>query len=336
MLLKLRFFFFFITSFFDLFACDVCNVFEYANRQNNHYIGVFYRNRMFNGFSTLDHNHVYQAMPNYNTGNRLAHEPDNSSTTTFKQTQQDFEFYQTVELRANYAISSKINVQCILPYNWSSVYYSQVTEFLGATKPIVKKDSIYGTSGIGDVVVMADYIHSIETGNWKHIIKPGLGLKLPTGTIQNKYPTGKLYHSDLQPGTGSLDILLRANYLVTNDLWGFDFFSNYRFCFTNAIHYSFGNRFNITTLAYYTLMIKSLKILPKVGIYTEFAKNDTFEGKTLQNTGGYTYFAHLGLDILLGNIVIQTTFQKPYFEYLYGDIPGNAGRLTLGLIYTFE
>ncbi len=334
--LKYNIFFILNLTIFSVFGCDVCNVFEYANRQNAHYVGVFYRNRMFNGFSSLAHNHTYQPIPNYNPGARLAHEPESNATTTFAQTKYDFEFYQTVEIRANYALSSKINIQAILPYNWSSVYYSQVTEFLGATKPIVRKDTTYGTSGVGDVVLMADYIIAKETGFWKHLIKPGIGLKMPTGSISKTYNTGKTLASDLQPGTGSLDLLFRANYLVTNDVWGFDLFTNYRICTTNALGYSFGNRFNITALAYYTFKIKKAKILPKVGIYTEYAQNDKVRNIKLINTGGYTYFSHFGIDFMLGNVVFQVTFQKPYFEYLYGDIPGNAGRLSLGLIYSFE
>ncbi|TAG56963.1 MAG: hypothetical protein EAZ27_03825 [Cytophagales bacterium] len=332
--MKLKYLKLILFTFYNIYSCDVCNVFEYANRQNSHYIGVFYRNRMFNGFSTLNHQHQYQINPSSNT--RQEHEPESNENTQFNKTQRDFEYYQTLEIRANYAISQKFNLQVFLPYNWSDVYYNEVTQFINPSRPVVKKDSAYGTNGIGDIILMIDYVKNIETGKWKHIIKPGLGLKLPTGSILKKHNEGTFFHPDLQPGTGALDIILRANYLVTNDLWGFDIFTNYRICNQNSKNYTFGNRFNITTLTYYTFNIKSIKILPKLGVYTEFAQNDKKDNIKLTNTGGYTYFVHTGFDLILGKCVVQAIFQKPYFEYLYGDIAGNAGRLSLGLIYNFK
>lgn len=325
----------FICSFFyiEAISCDVCNVFEYANRQNKHYIGVFYRNRMFNGFATLDHPHKYQLMPSPNA--RVEHEPESNQNTIFNQTKKDYEYYQTVEIRGNYAISQKVNIQVILPYNWSEVYYNEVTQLISPTRPVIKKDSLYGTSGIGDIVVMSDYIKSFETGNWKHILKPGIGIKLPTGSISKQHLDGNKFHPDLQPGTGSWDFIFRANYLVTNDIVGLDFFSNYRFCTQNSNQYTFGNRFNITAQMYYTFILKKIKILPKIGAYSEYASFDQKSDIKLKNTGGYTHFAQIGLDLIFGKMILQTIFQKPYFEFLNGDVAGNAGRLSVGLIYNF-
>lgn len=317
-------------------ACDVCNVFEYANQRNQNYVGIFYRNRFFNGYQSLNQPNAYQFFPSTNSNARTEHVPDNEQGTKFNRSSTDYEFYQTIEIRANYAISKKINLQLIAPLNFSSVYFSNVSQYIGPTIPIIKKDSAYGTSGIGDIILMSDYIKTMLAGNIKHILKPGIGLKLPTGSVSRKHNEGGNMSYDLQPGTGSLDILLRLNYLVTNDKWGADVFTNYRVCTPSSTQMQFGNRFNVSTFLYYTIPVKKIKILPRIGIYAETAARDFYEKKQLKQTDGHTLFYQFGADIMVGRFVFQTIFQKPFYENLNGDVQGNAGRLAFGLVFNFE
>lgn len=332
---RLLFLFTFHFSLFA-FACDVCNVFEYANQRNQNYVGIFYRNRFFNGYQSLNQPNKYQFFPNSDPNARMEHVPENEQGTQFNRSAKDFEFYQTIELRANYAISKKFNIQLIAPFGISNVYFSDVSQYIGPTSPIIKKDSAYGTSGIGDIILMADYIKTHQTGNIKHIIKPGFGLKLPTGSVSRKHNEGQIMSYDLQPGTGSMDLLFRLNYLVTNDKWGADVFTNYRVCTESSTNMQFGNRFNVSTFLYYTLPIKNIKILPRIGLYAETAAQDFFEKNRLKQTGGHTFFYQFGADIMVGKFVFQTIFQKPFYENLNGDVQGNAGRLAFGLIFNFD
>lgn len=327
-------FLFFVIRFSD--ACDVCNVFEYANQRNQNYVGVFYRNRFFNGYQSLNQPNNYRFFPNSNPNARAEHVPENEEGTQFNRSEKDFEFYQTVELRGNYAISQKVNLQVIVPFNSSSVYFGNVSLYNGALSPIVKKDSAYGTSGLGDIILMTDYVKTYVTGNVKHIFKPGFGLKLPSGSVSHKHNEGNVLSYDLQPGTGSLDFLFRANYLVTNDKWGVDLFTNYRLCTRSYSQMKFGNRFNVSSFFYYTIKVKELKFLPRMGLYAEAALQDTYAEKTLAQTGGHTVFYQFGMDFMVGKFVFQTIFQKPFHEKLNGDMQGNAGRLALGLIFNFD
>lgn len=334
----MRLIFSFLFVFFSFFAsaCDVCNVFEYANQRNQNYVGVFYRNRFFNGYQSLNQPNNYQFFPSSNPNARTEHVPDNEQGTRFNRSSKDFELYQTVELRANYAISKKFNFQLIVPFNFSSVYFKNVSQYIGPTSPIITKDSAYGTSGIGDIILMGDYVKTKLTGNIKHIFKPGFGLKLPTGSVARKHTDGGIMSYDLQPGTGSLDFIFRFNYLITNDKWGADVFTNYRLCTQSSTQMQFGNRFNVSTFVYYTFSIKNIKILPRIGLYAETAASDYFQKKIQSQTGGHTFFYQFGADFMAGKFVFQAIFQKPFYENLTGDVQGNAGRLAFGLIFNFD
>lgn len=312
-------------------ACDICNIFEYANRRNRSYVGVFYRHRFFNGYANESQQNQYFLNPQpLQTANaRQAHIPE-AEGTTFYRNKSDYEMYQTIELRGNYAYRKNWNFQLIMPYVISQLYYKTVWS---SGSPI--QDSVLRINGLGDAIVVADYTYSFEKGKFKHILKPGIGLKMPSG----KYlagKNGKIYGYDIQPGTSSFDIIGRLNYLVTNDKWGLDLFLNYRYCLKGKNEVQFGNKWNAMTSLYYTLKFHEFSFLPKVGCYYEFSEKDRFRGEIKNLTGGYTWFYQTGVDVMYKQFIVQFLFQKPFAEKLNGPVIGNAGRLMVGVVYNFE
>ncbi len=311
-------------------ACDVCNVFEYANRRNKSYLGVFYRHRFFNGYSTDPNRYYLIPQDLQNSKARTEHVPEGENNTSFYRHKSDYEMYQTFEIRGNYAYKKHWNFQAIVPYVVSQLYYKQVWQ---PPKPIA--DSVVNINGFGDAIILADYTHTFEPGWIRHVIKPGIGVKLPTG-MYTASSNGKTYGYDIQPGTGSYDILGRFNYMVTNDTWGVDLFLNYRYCTEGKNNVKFGNKWNAMANVYYTIKVSQVSFLPKTGAYYEFSEKDRRNDIINQYSGGYSWFYQYGIDIMFKQMIFQVLFQKPFAEQLNGPVIGNAGRLTAGLVYNFD
>lgn len=335
--MNLRNRYFYILSMFlplTSFACDVCNIFEYANRTNKSYIGVFYRNRFFNGYQHLDNEHIYDLnTSNFQNENaRIAHVPS-SEKAIFNQHKSDYELYQTIEIRANYTLKSRWNFQLILPYQFTQVYYKQVVVLQPIPTPI--QDSTININGLGDAIVSVDYTF-VKDKNWlRQMIRPGFGLKLPTGSSAISSADGSVFKYDLQPGTSSFDIISRLNYLITNDVWGLDMFINYRMSIRGSNQVKLGDRWNIMGNIYYTIGKNSTKLLPKIGLYYEASNYDYTFSNRENHSGGKTLFAQIGADFMTKRFTFQFLFQKPIYERLNGNVIGNAGRLMGGLVYNF-
>jgi hypothetical protein len=314
-------------------ACDVCNIFEYTNRSNSSYAGIYYRNRMFNGYNALGQPNQYTLTPAQlqSANARMAHLP-NSTDTYVNPTDRDYEYFQTIELRYNFNYKRNWNFQIILPYSINKAYYKHVL----ITNPFpIRKDSVIFTHGLGDVILLADYAFILDKNWTRHILRPGIALKLPTGKYQEKDELGQTLPYDLQIGTGSVDLMLRFNYLVTNDIWGLEVLSSVRYLSPNDIGIQFGSRFNSMTNLFYTFGKNSTKIIPKLGTYYEWADFDMVRGEKKTFSGGQSLYIQTGVDVLIKKFTLQILFQKPVYQKLNGMVVGNSGRFVSGLMYNF-
>lgn len=313
-------------------ACDVCNVYEYANRSNKSYIGVFYRNRIFNGYHELGQTHDYFIDPNSLKTARVSHEAEGYGLM-IDRNKLDYERYQTIELRANYSIHEKWNLTIFAPYVFNQIHYEKIYEF---PNPI--KDTTMSISGLGDIILGTEYVLQKETNNFKHYLKPGLAIKLPTAPYATTTPEGIILPHELQRGTGSWDFILRGNYTFTyNNNLGLENSLSYKFTTASPKGYKFGNRVNLMSNLFYVFTIKEniLRIIPKAGIYYEEAQIDQQSNEKISGSGGHSTFYNGGIDINVKMITFQLLYQKVISEKLYGDVMGNAGRLQMGLLYNF-
>ena len=313
-------------------ACDICNIYEYANRKNKNYIGLYYRYRFFNGYAFQNDPHDFHL----NTENlrdskaRTNHEP-NFDEASVNKSPKDYQLFQTIEIRGNYVLKEKINIQAIIPYVWNTVYYKQSITF-----PKQMIDTTLRLSGIGDPILAFDYIQVFETGMIRHILKPGIGIKFPLGKYDAIGANGRRYEYDIQAGTGSFDFILRANYTITNDTWGVDAFINHRLNTWGKNDMLLGDKSNLMLTTYYTLKIKELSILPRIGVYYEWALRDRIHKEIINFSGGNTFFLQTGIDLMYKNFIIQSLYQHPLRENLNGQVIGNAGRFNVGVIYNFD
>ncbi|MEM1135716.1 MAG: hypothetical protein AAGI07_07730 [Bacteroidota bacterium] len=308
----------------EIWACDVCNIFEYNTINNRSFIGLFYRHRVFNGYQHLDHNH--NVLP-YRKA--ILHEPEDAGFMADK-TQADYETYTTWEIRANYTWKNKVNLMMILPYRRNVIHYEKIIE-----APIPVRDSTMEIKGWGDAVLAADYMFKKESKNGKHIFRPGLAVNIPTGQYQKSNEFDQAFDPIVQPGTGAWAVILRMNYQYFNIVneYGFNVSASYKKSETGRNQYLFADSYNFQSELFYQFSKGLWNVIPKAGCYVESAGYN-FYAETIQNlTGGNSLFGNIGIDVNRKNVTFQTLFQQPVYEDLNGNQLGNAGRLTLGVIY---
>jgi len=311
-------------------ACDVCHLFEYNNRQLRNYVALFYQYRVFNGYQQLQMPASFTA-PGTARNQRTLHEPENNGFFVNKH-RYDFETYQTLELRGHFMLGQNWQLSALMPYEKSTVYYREV---VGATRPMA--DSTFSVQGWGNVTLALGRNWQLyASGTQRHIITPGVGVVLPTGAYRQTDMLGNPHDPVIQPGTGAWAFLARLNYLYTWQQWGFSAGGSYKWNTEGGQDYAFGNSLNVFGTLYRQWAVgSSLVLVPQVGLYAEQAAADALRGNEQPLTGGSVLFATGGLDVNWQNLTLTAQYQSTLAEDLNGNQLGNAGRLTLGLLYNF-
>lgn len=311
-------------------ACDVCNLYEFNPIDSKNYIGVFYRQSVFNGYKHLSQRHGF-----FSTQSQLAtqgaygtmHVPEESDVYQVAEHADDFERYETWEVRANVRVLKNVNLQAILPIRKNTVYYAEVYHL-----PKPQKDTTFTVSGPGDLLLTADYIYNFTTGPLKHILRPGAGIKLPTGVHNKMVTTEEKYDPDLQPGTSAFSYLAKINYtLLLNEQIGLDQSLSHQWMQEGSNGYRFGDQFNYSGSVFYVLRPGMVQVVPRLGTYYESASRSAQDGVEMQQTGGKALFGQAGVDVVLKKFTLTGSFFQPLHQSLNGNQIGNAGRAQIGL-----
>ncbi|MFC6998533.1 transporter [Rufibacter roseus] len=332
-------FFFLLTS--TSWACDVCNLYEFRPVDAKNFVGIFYRHSSFQGYQDLS-----LERPSISTSGAVAaknkskgsaganrrHVPDGSEKYQVWPSEKDYEHYQTWEFRANFRIKNRINVQAVLPYRVIDIYYQSVFEF-----PQPVRDSLTTLSGFGDALVTADYMLYGQTGKLRHIWRPGLGVKLPTGSYKITAPNGERYDGEIQPGTSAWGFLLKGTYtLVWDNRFGVDNSISHQF-FTNGTNdYEFGDQFNAASSLFYVWRKGNWQLIPRGGAYVEAADRSKENGARIKTTGGHTLFGTAGADAVFKKVTLTASCFQPLADRL--NTPqqiNNAVRYQVGAFYSF-
>jgi hypothetical protein len=186
-----------ITLSFSASACDICGCFmgltPYDNQSS---VGLLYRYRSFSGYRGQNH----YTFPN---GSKFFFPKNDRAAplTEHNGNPNDYELYRTMEIRGRYFVHKRIELNAIIPYNSNSERYN------GNTSSI---------SGVGDVNLYAGYhlIRKLDQATFNQRLIVGAGLKLPSGKNDLKTTSGIRYSALMQPGTGSTDGFVYANYLI--------------------------------------------------------------------------------------------------------------------------
>lgn len=315
----------------QLIACDFCGCFmgitPYDNQSS---ISLLYRYKSFNGYNYSGQQH--QLFPKNSAvitqGNTntigLRHGGNTPQPVISPKTQRDYEVYTTAELRAKYFVHSRLEVSGILPLIMNRSRVNELHE---------------NVSGIGDINVFAAWhlISRTMTEKFQHRLILGGGVKLPVGNYYAKNASEERIDFMLQPGTGSVDYPVYLNYIFGYKKLGVNFNSTYKFNGDNYYHERICNSTsNYLNLFYKFRADKDLKLFPSIQGYYEYSKGLCISDVYQPGTTMEVFAAGIGLDLFYKNIALNTSFQVPVYEKKFAENMAMAGKLMLGLTYSFN
>jgi hypothetical protein len=192
--------------------------------------------------------------------------------------------------------------------------------------------------GIGDPLILANYQLFNTTGDsmqFSQRLFAGGGIKFPLGKwkLEDDAEAHERVH---QPGTGSWDFILNAEYLVKRNKTGINVQASYMLTTSNTQYYQFANRFNANLVCYYQVNLKKTSMYPSIGTYFEQAGKDSDHHMAVDNSGGTILFAHAGVDFYFNKFSISTAFQLPALQQLNDPQPEMKYRCIAGITYAFN
>ena len=295
----------------SVYCCDNCNVYmSITPNDNKHEIGFFYRQRMMMGLynpfgqQTMLKHAGHGNNPKF-WGNRVT------------------ENYNTFELRGKIAEGNRLKTYVILPF----VYNTQVIEG-------VESNAI---NGIGDPTIIQsvqvlDPVKEYTNPNFTQRFELGAGIKFPFGRT-NKMINEEVQNLDLQPGSGSWDLLGIVKYWMKLGDFGNMLNVNYKWNGQNKDQYRYGNTFNATLNLFYQTKIKDLTLMPILGANVEKAAFD--ESTEIHiDTGGISWFIQGGLRLYYKGFALFGEYQKAVSNKFNGYTQLiNKHKINLGLAY---
>lgn len=305
-----------------IISCDICGAYmgltPYTNRNT---VSFLHRYRVFNGYknyqshSAFFPNHAYRVMHGSQPHDSLL---VNNNFHSAK----DFQSYKTFELRAKVFVKPRFELNLFVP--------------LLNNKSLT--DNVYlECTGLGDISANIGY-HMLlpkEGSNLKQKLISGIGLKIPTGNFYVHDKNSERISFELQPGTGSFDGLVYLSYtLVTNKI-GCSSLVNAKYNGTNIYKEKVGNSLTHFFSLFYKLSVKQLTFYPSIQSNYEYTRGLFINHQLQTNTGMNVWMIGPGLDTYYKNFSLNMGWHFTASEHVASGELYSAGRLSLGLNYSF-
>lgn len=283
-------------------ACDVCGCaggaqyFGLLPKANLNFFGVQYQ-----------HNHLTTAHPSLFENRPYEHTSD---------------YYNTVQLWGRYVVSKRLQLFGFVPYRYN----------------LQDNDtSSYRTGGIGDMSVLANAVLANVNGPvWGHQLLAGGGLKLPTGRYAGMSEMDRLGLPNVQPGTGSWDFIMNANYTVKRLKYGVNTDASYLITTPGKDSHKYGNKLWVGSVVFYAVRSHQLSILPQAGIRYEYALQDydNYKRQWLnKQSGGYMAFATVGMQAYYKRVGVRALCHMPFSQHYSSGYVTAGQRLDIGLFF---
>lgn len=148
-----------------------------------------------------------------------------------------------------YAVSDRLTLMFMPQYMSMDMTMHKYGAGMAMGEPMTMS---HGTSGLGDTVITALIKLANYEGGSVHM---GLGLSLPTGSVDETGPTGLVTHYGMQLGSGTYDLKPSLTWLGRTDSWswGAQLSGTYRLENENEMGFRFGNVFEGTGWLSYLL-----------------------------------------------------------------------------------
>lgn len=302
------------------FACDICgNYMGITPYDNKSSISFLHRYRVFNGYRD------YQTQSHFfpHSAYRVNHmdEPKDSLITK-NYSSNDFESYKIFELRFKYFVLKRLELNVFLPLlNNKS-----------------KTDNVYSAhTGLGDVSFNAGF-HAITPKADKkvrHKLIFGIGIKLPSGNFYAHDSYSDRLPFEMQSGTGSIDGFGYINYVIMTKKIGASISLNYKANGKNAYQEKLGNSHNDFASLFYRINIKNVSLYPSVQANYEKTRGLCIKNEWQKTSEVNSLLLGPGLDIYYKSFSINLAWQFTVAEKINTGSLKSAGRLSLGLNYSF-
>ncbi|MEW6195588.1 MAG: hypothetical protein AB1521_10580 [Bacteroidota bacterium] len=130
-----------------------------------------------------------------------------SSVGAFRQAGQEHDEVQTINqrdiLQLQYGITERAGLNIELPF---------ISREHGHINLEENKWQSWNFNGLGDLILSGQYALTLPSSVFEPYLSVLLGVKLPTGVTNIKNAEGEEAEVTIQPGTGSYDIIVGANY----------------------------------------------------------------------------------------------------------------------------
>ena len=285
-------------------ACDVCgcsiggNYFGILPQFHRHFVGVRYSEQSY----------------------RSAHSRNAAQTGDFDSDER----FRTMDVLGRFYPTRRLQILALLPYH----------DFRRLENGVQTH-----SQGLGDASILGNFI-VLDTGDslrhsWQHTLTLGGGIKVPSGQHALQDSEGKVFHENLQPGTGSTDFMLSAAYTIRKGAWGFTADVLGRLNTTNHHNYHFGNRVSSSIKAFYWKNLRKFSLLPNAGIFADLADQSRDGNSYISETGGALALATFGLDVYAGHFSLGCTLQQPVYQHQGGGRIQANTRFMTTLNYIF-
>ncbi|RSK33869.1 hypothetical protein [Hymenobacter metallilatus] len=305
-------------------ACDICGCFmgitPYDNQSG---FSLMHRYRVFNGYQSYGQYPKFFPVGAHPLVSRPLNQVDAGFRHSHKGDPNDYEIFRVVELRGKYFLSKRLELNAFVPYVMNSARAN------GATLNL---------AGVGDATVFAGYhlIRNIETAGVQSRLIVGGGAKLPTGSYQRRSPDGRRYPALNQPGTGTTDGFIYANYIGSFRNLGLSLNSSYRRATRNSVQESLApSTTTFANLFYRVALGTNWQVYPSAQFFYEKTRGETFEGRFTGEHAMNNALLGPGLDVYYKNFSLNTSFQLPVYT-APTDHPASAGRMVVALGYSFN
>lgn len=234
------------------------------------------------------------------------------------------ELYQVVELRADIWLSDRVAVLASLPAvnNYRTVNGYVSTDIYGVGDPLV----------IGRYMVANTKCLTLDE-KVVHRLMLGAGAKLPFGRSDMQF-MDKPVAVDMQPGTGTVDLLGSLEYMVRFKRNGAALTMIARHNSTNSNEYRLGHGISTTAEVFRRYDLgDNVKLMPSLGLYHELSGRDAENGNSVQGTGSSTLFTHVGSRMWWRNWMLSATFQYAAICDVGELMVPNRMRIVTGITY---
>jgi len=177
----------------------------------------------------------------------------------------------------------------------------------------------YEASGIGDVSVIGNYL-LVNTGDsmgrtLRHTLLIGTGLNAATGAFRST-DHGLRLHPNLQPGSGSWDVLFNAQYTVRHRKWGGSLNGMYRLNTANPEGFRSGDRIIGNLFIYHWADMGRWNLMPSVGLALDHAMRERLGERAFRLSGGTDLRVTADVQVFHGQWGVGAGCRVPLYHHL--------------------